>query len=85
MAQDSVARAEKTCGRILQAVDRLETFPLIGPEVPEFESSGLRELIVRPYRVLYVTRENVCWIVAVVHGSRDLSRLIRPEDLPGED
>lgn len=56
--------------------------PQSGARVPEFDRDDIRELVVRPYRILYAIRGETCHVVAVVHGSRDLLRLIDPEDLP---
>lgn len=53
----------------------------MGRVVPEFKLSHLRELIVKPYRVMYILRSNSCSIVTVIHSSRDLPNLVRPEDL----
>lgn len=39
--------------RVLQRVESLVEFPRLGRMVPEFECRELRELIVRPFRVVY--------------------------------
>jgi plasmid stabilization system protein ParE len=58
-------------GRILGATERLSEFPESGRRVPEFERSDLREVILRPYRIVYrlVGREQVD-VIAVHHGAR---------------
>jgi plasmid stabilization system protein ParE len=66
---------------LVTSTRHLEHSPLIGPVVPEFQLENLRELIVEKYRVLYLVREDVCTIVAVIHGSRDLTQHFRPEDV----
>jgi len=80
VAQYSIDRAEKLNERLLTTADRLELFPQSGRVVPEFGLEHLRELIVRPYRILYTCQEENCAIVAVIHSSRDLTRLLKPED-----
>jgi toxin ParE1/3/4 len=81
VAQDSPARAIKLVNRLVAAPRNLAQFPLMGRVVPEFGLEHLRELVtVRPYRILYVVREDHCSIVAVIRGSRDLSALLKPED-----
>ena len=50
----------------------LRTHPMLGRVVPEFENRFLREIILRPYRVIYriLPREDRIEILAVVHSSR---------------
>lgn len=58
-------------GRILGAAERLSDFPESGRRVPEFERSDLREVLLRPYRIVYrlAGREEI-HIITVHHGSR---------------
>jgi plasmid stabilization system protein ParE len=69
--------------RVHQATQLLGTSPRMGRVVPEFKIEHFREVIVKPYRVMYVVQDDpdTCIIVAVVHGRRDVASLIRPEDL----
>jgi plasmid stabilization system protein ParE len=76
----SPTRAEKLLARVLAAGDLLERFPLVGSVVPEFNREYLRERFVKPFRVLYVVRGEVCAMVGVFHASRDLSA-IDPDDI----
>src|SRR5579862_6070961 len=80
-ARHSVARADELNTRLLAAAERLEHLPLLGRVVPEFKLDYLRELIEKPYRILYVVREDICAIVAVIHSRRDLTAHFRPGDL----
>ena len=66
-------------GRIVAAVDRLETHPMLGRMVPEYGDETVREIIVGNYRVVYQFEESTVGIVAIVHGSRDLIRRIGRE------
>lgn len=81
VAKDSPAYAERLAARLMAAPRRLEIEPRTGWQVPEFDQDHIRELLVRPYRIIYVIRQDICSIVAVVHASRDLTKLFRPEDL----
>lgn len=66
IARDSPAYAQLEVDRILLAVDRLQTFPLSGRAVPEFERDDLREIILPKHRVVYqLIGENV--EIATVH------------------
>lgn len=84
LANVSPAKAEEVGDRILNAVERLELLPLMGRVVPEFKIEQLRELIVKPYRVIYRVRGEDCLIVAVHHSRRNVAALLPPEDLQDE-
>lgn len=78
IAADSVENALRfECG-IIQASRRLETFPHAAAFVAELRDYGVREIYYGAYRVLYVVRDDVCYVVCVIHGSRDLLRHIDP-------
>jgi addiction module RelE/StbE family toxin len=70
IARDSTSHADIVVRRIVAAVDRLASFPESGRVVPEFGRSSLREIIVRPYRVVYRLRGGAVEIAAVIHGAR---------------
>jgi toxin ParE1/3/4 len=80
VARDSLRYATGTIRRILAGVDTLEAMPERGWEVAEFAGSGVREIFVRPYRILYDFADGVCEILAVIHSSRDLASALDPED-----
>lgn len=84
VARDSPAYAARLGQRLVEAPRRLEAFPLSGSRVPEFDRDDLRELTVRPYRILDTIRGETCSVLAIVHGSRDLGRWFDPDALPGE-
>jgi toxin ParE1/3/4 len=84
ISRDSTAYAARLAHKIVEAPRRLATFPRSGARVPEFDRDDLRELTVRPFRVIYAIRGDECLVVTVIHGSRDLSLLVDPENLPGE-
>ena len=69
---DSPRAAKRVASTIKSKVTRLGTFPASGRLVPEFPSSGLRELLVQDYRVIYrVVKPPVqVEILTVRHGAR---------------
>lgn len=75
IARDSELYADDFISSILTAIERLESFPQIGRVTPEGENPGIRELLLGSYRIIYRVHENKIQILAVIHGSRDLSRL----------
>lgn len=70
IAHDSPRYAELVMRRLVSAVDRLEAFPESGRVVPERNADDLREIIVRPYRIVYRLRPGVAEIVTVFRASR---------------
>ena len=52
---------------------------MLGRIVPEFSRRNLRELLVRQYRVVYLLRSDTVTVLRVVHGARDLVKLIQRE------
>ena len=74
IAKDSIFYARQFIERIFEVTKNLETFPELGREVPEAkEREDVRELIFQGYRIIYLHQANLVYIVAVIHGSRDLS------------
>jgi toxin ParE1/3/4 len=59
IAQDSPSYAELVARRLIAATERLQSFPESGRVVPERQDSVIREVIVRPYRIVYRFRGDV--------------------------
>jgi len=53
-----------------QRLLRLTEFPKSGRKVPEYPVSGVREVIISPYRFFYQERETGIWILAVWHEAQ---------------
>jgi plasmid stabilization system protein ParE len=70
IARDSSRYADLVSRRIVAATERLLQFPEIGRIVPEVGEPRLRELIVRPFRIVYRVRVDLVEIVTVFRGSR---------------
>ena len=73
IAQTSADYARNIIRRITARSHQIETFPLAGRVVPEFQVSQLREVFAHPYRLIYRIREDRIDIIAVVHMSRQLN------------
>jgi plasmid stabilization system protein ParE len=85
VAGGSISRADKLQEKLLAAPEILVHTPRLGRRVPEFNIEELRELLVKPYRILYLLRDDTCFVVAVIHARRDLARAFDPteiDDLP---
>jgi toxin ParE1/3/4 len=70
ISQDSPRVAELVVGRIIKAVERLNTFPASGRKVPERNDPEIREVIESPYRVVYRFRKGSVEIITVFRASR---------------
>ena len=76
IARDSSRYADLVSQRIVAAAERLVEFPEIGRIVPEVGESRLRELIVRPFRIVYRVRVDFVEIVTVFRGSREFPEIV---------
>jgi plasmid stabilization system protein ParE len=58
-------------GRVITATDRLAQFPESGRAVPEFEQPDVREVIYRPYRIVYpLVGADEAHVLTVHHSAR---------------
>jgi plasmid stabilization system protein ParE len=86
IAADSPGNARRVLTRLQERAAALEVHPARGRIVPELASFGLsawRELVVKPYRLIYRAEAKRVYVLAVVDGRRDLEdlllkRLVRP-------
>jgi plasmid stabilization system protein ParE len=79
IAKDSVLHAVSFIDRLIEAVEQLAVSPKVGRVVPEFNREDLRELLFRAYRIVYQVRGETATVLRVVHGARDLARLMSRE------
>ena len=70
IARDFEVYADAEARRILEAIDRLEAYPLSGRVVPEYDCEDIRELILPPYRIVYRYRDDVAVILTVFRAER---------------
>ena len=69
--QDSPHYSSVVVSRLIRAVERLKDFPTSGRIVPEFEQQAVREVVERPYRIVYrLAGEGEIRILTVHHGAR---------------
>ena len=68
--RDSTTYAELVVRRIVAAVERLAEFPESGRIVPEFQMRDVREVIQRPFRIVYRVRPGEVEIATVFRSSR---------------
>lgn len=67
---DSIHYASLFVINVLEAVQRLETFPRSGRIVPESSDPIIREIILGNYRIVYRVKPEHVEILTVYHGAR---------------
>ncbi|HEX8124931.1 MAG TPA: type II toxin-antitoxin system RelE/ParE family toxin [Allosphingosinicella sp.] len=75
IALDDEASATRLAERIALSVSRLADYPLSGPARPDIAEDA-RSLVVGNYLVLYRVSEASVEIVRVLHGAREITRLL---------
>jgi toxin ParE1/3/4 len=70
IARDSESYAAAFVQELKTAAASLSDMAERGQIVPEFGEPSIRELLVRPYRLVYRLDERHVTILAVVHGAR---------------
>jgi toxin ParE1/3/4 len=73
IAQDNPGAANKFGTKLIEYTRVLHVSPTIGKEVPEFENPDIRQLILKPYRVIYKIDEanKQIHVSRYWHSSRD--------------
>ena len=77
ISRDSEYNAKIFTKKLINSTRRLKNHPYSGRKVPEYNIPTLREIIYRPYRIIYRVneKESQIEILTVYHGSRLLEDL----------
>ena len=75
IARDSDIYAATFVQEVQYAADSLSQFAERGHVVSEFGDATIRELLVRPYRLVYEVLDEKVLILALVHGARRIGRV----------
>ncbi len=70
IARDSKYYAAAFVQEMKDAAGSLSDMAERGQVVPEFSDSSVRELLVRPYRLVYQLHPDAVMILAIIHGSQ---------------
>jgi len=82
IAKDSKYYAASFVSRIIGRIDMLPEFPEMGRIVTEQNDKNIRELIYQKYRIVYRVEKERILILAIIHGSRDLSEMqVKPWEI----
>ncbi len=79
IARDNPNRAMSFGYELISEIDRLKDFPESGRVVPEYRNDNIREIVFRPYRIVYRVNQakELCLIARIWHSSREESRSYR--------
>ena len=79
IAQDSPPAARRLLQRLRERAATLTSTPLRGRVVPELSKHGVRgfrELVVRPYRLMYRVEGKRVYVLCVLDARRDLEDVL---------
>jgi len=72
ISQNSPTYATRMVDRLTRRSEQIANFPMSGREVLEYEAEDIREVIEKPYRIIYRVKSDQIDILAVVHAARQL-------------
>jgi toxin ParE1/3/4 len=80
VGRDSLEAAVRLVDRLIARGDALGRYPDRGRKIPEIPGSGLREIVVDNYRIVYRRLPHTIEVLTVFEGHRLLRRDEFPED-----
>ena len=78
IAQNSPVYALRMVDRLTRRSQQIAESPFSGRRVPEYDMDQIREVIERPYRIIYHIKPDQVDVIAVLHGARNVLQ-------PGEE
>jgi toxin ParE1/3/4 len=76
IAFNSPTYAKQMVDRITRRSEQIADQPLSGRKVPEYQIEDIRELIEKPYRIIYRIKADQIDVLAVIHGAQLLPEKI---------
>lgn len=78
VSADSPRNADALIDRIVSRAESLESSPLRGRQVPEYQRDDIREVLEHPYRIIYRVTASAVQVLTVMH-----ERQLLPQDIVG--
>jgi len=77
IARNNPNRAMSFGYELISETNRLPEFPELGRIVPEYKNDLIREIIFRPYRIVYRVNHNhkLCEIARIWHSARGIPQI----------
>lgn len=81
IAHDRPQAAARTGDKLIAKAESLSQMPLRGRLVPERRAQDCRELILKPYRIIYRVKQemNLVQVLRIWHGARGTPVIYEPE------
>ena len=70
ISENSPLYARGMVDRLTRRSEQIANFPMSGRKVPEYAAEDIRELIEKPYRIIYRIKSDQIDILAVVHSAQ---------------
>jgi addiction module RelE/StbE family toxin len=70
IAFNSPTYAMRMVDRITKRSEQIAEHSLSGRKVPEFDAEDIREVIEKPYRIIYRIKPGRIDVIAFIHGAR---------------
>jgi plasmid stabilization system protein ParE len=70
IALNSPTYANRMVDKITRRSEQITDQPLSSRKVPEYQTDDIRELIEKPYRIIYRIKADQIDVVAVIHAAR---------------
>ena len=67
---NSPTYANRTVDKITLRSEQIADQPYSGRKVPEYDAEDIRELIEKPYRIIYLIKPDQIDVLAVIHGAQ---------------
>jgi toxin ParE1/3/4 len=71
-AQNSKVYADRLVDRLTKRSEQMAAFPRSGPVVAEYRREDIRQVLERPYRIVYRIKQEQIDVLAVVHTAQQL-------------
>jgi len=75
-AQNSKIYADRLIDRLTRRSEQIGLFPRCGRVVPEYRREDVREVIERPYRIIYRIKDDQIAVLAVLHSAQQMPQIL---------
>ncbi len=75
IARDSSVYSERFVQSLIEVVENVASYPMMGRRMPEAIDENVRELLFQKYRIVYRVETSRILVLMVIHGSRDLAQV----------
>ncbi|NHZ72471.1 MAG: type II toxin-antitoxin system RelE/ParE family toxin [Aquificales bacterium] len=72
ISQNSPLYAQRMVDRLTRRSEQIAAFPKSGRKLPEYEAGDIREVIEKPYRIIYRIKSEQIDVLAVIYSTRAL-------------